>query len=58
MIVTAEEGKRYGGISAVLAEKLLPGTEVFNKTVYGLADQRAASSLKWLKMVISPFLLI
>ena len=40
MIVTAEEGKRYGGLTAVLAEKLLSGTEVFDKTVFGLADQR------------------
>jgi nicotinamidase-related amidase len=39
MIVTAEEGKRYGELTAVLAEKLPPGTEVFDKTVFGLADQ-------------------
>jgi nicotinamidase-related amidase len=39
MIVTAEEGKRYAGLTAVLAEKLLPGTKVLDKTVYGLADQ-------------------
>ena len=39
MIVTAEEEKLYGGLTAVLAEKLLPGTKVFDKTVFGLADQ-------------------
>lgn len=39
MIVTAEEGKRYAGLVAVLAEKLPPGTKVLDKTVYGLADQ-------------------
>lgn len=39
MIVTAEEGKRYAGLTAVLAEKLPPGTKVLDKTVYGLADQ-------------------
>jgi isochorismate hydrolase len=39
MIVTAEEGKRYGELTAVLAEKLPPGTKVFDKTVFGLADQ-------------------
>jgi nicotinamidase-related amidase len=39
MIVTAEEGKRCAGLTAVLAEKLPPGTKVLDKTVYGLADQ-------------------
>jgi nicotinamidase-related amidase len=39
MIVTAEEGKRYAGLTAVLAEKLPPGTKVLDKSVYGLADQ-------------------
>lgn len=39
MIVTAEEEKRYAGLTAVLAEKLPPGTKVLDKTVYGLADQ-------------------
>jgi nicotinamidase-related amidase len=39
IIVTTEEGKRYGGLTAVLAEKLSPGTKVFDKTVFGLADQ-------------------
>ena len=39
MIVTAEEGKRYAGLTAVLAEKLPPGTKVLDKTAYGLADQ-------------------
>lgn len=39
MIVTAEEVKRYADFTAVLAEKLLPGTNVLEKTVYGLADQ-------------------
>ncbi len=39
IIVTAEEGKRYADFTAVLAEKLPPGTNVFDKTVYGLADQ-------------------
>jgi nicotinamidase-related amidase len=39
LIVTAEEGKRYAGLTAVLAEKLPPGTKVLDKTVYGLADQ-------------------
>ena len=39
MIVTAEEAERYAGLTAVLAEKLPPGTKVLDKTVYGLADQ-------------------
>jgi len=39
VIVTAEEGKRYAGLTAVLVEKLPPGTKVLDKTVYGLADQ-------------------
>ena len=39
MIVTVEEGKRYAGLTAILAEKLPPGTKVLDKTVYGLADQ-------------------
>jgi nicotinamidase-related amidase len=39
MVVTAEEGKRYGGLTAVLAEKLPSSTKVLDKTVYGLADQ-------------------
>ena len=39
MIVTAEEEKRYADFTAVLAEKLPPGTNVLDKTVYGLADQ-------------------
>jgi nicotinamidase-related amidase len=39
MIVTAEEEKRYAGFTAVLAEKLPPGTKILDKTVYGLADQ-------------------
>jgi nicotinamidase-related amidase len=39
MIVTAEEWKRYADFPAVLAEKLQPGTDVLDKTVYGLADQ-------------------
>jgi len=39
MIVTAEEEKRYGGLTTALAEKLLPGAKVFDKTVFGLARQ-------------------
>jgi nicotinamidase-related amidase len=39
MIVTAEEWKRYSDFPAVLAERLQPGTDVLDKTVYGLADQ-------------------
>jgi len=39
MIVTVEEAKRYAGLTAVLAKKLPPDTEVLDKTVYGLADQ-------------------
>jgi nicotinamidase-related amidase len=39
MIVTAEEEKRYADFTAVLAEKLPPGTNVLDKMVYGLADQ-------------------
>jgi len=39
MIVTAEEATRHSGFTAVLAEKLPPGTYVLDKTVYGLADQ-------------------
>ena len=39
MIVTAEEWKRYADFTPVLAEKMPPGTEVLDKTVYGLADQ-------------------
>ena len=39
MIVTAEDGKRYAGLTAILAEKLPPGTKVLDKIVYGLADQ-------------------
>ncbi len=39
MVVTAEELDRLGGISASLAEKLLPGTTIFNKMVFNLADQ-------------------
>jgi nicotinamidase-related amidase len=39
MIVTAEEWKRYSDFPAVLAERLQPGTDILDKTVYGLADQ-------------------
>ncbi len=39
MIATAEEWKRCADLPAVLVEKLPPGTEVLDKTVYGLADQ-------------------
>jgi nicotinamidase-related amidase len=39
MIVTAEEWKRYSDFPAVLADRLPPGTNVLDKTVYGLADQ-------------------
>jgi nicotinamidase-related amidase len=39
MIVTAEEWKRYADFTTVLAEKLPPGSNVLDKTVYGLADQ-------------------
>lgn len=39
MVVTAEEEKRYGGLTAVLAEKLPSGTKVLDKVVFGLADQ-------------------
>ncbi len=39
MIATAEEGKRYAGLTAVLAEKLPAGTKALHKTVYDLADQ-------------------
>ena len=39
MIVTVEEAARYAGFTAVLAERLPPGTKVLDKTVYGLADQ-------------------
>ena len=39
MVVTAEESDRLGGISAGLAEKLPPGTSVFNKMIFNLADQ-------------------
>jgi len=39
MIVTAEEWKRYSDFPAVLTDRLPPGTNVLDKTVYGLADQ-------------------
>ena len=39
IIATAEEGKRFGGLTPVLAGRLLPGTKVLDKTVYCLADQ-------------------
>ncbi len=39
MVVTAEDSDRLGGFSACLAEKLSPGTTVFNKMVFNLADQ-------------------
>ena len=39
MTVTAEESKRYGGLTPVLVEKLPPGTKILEKTVYNLADQ-------------------
>jgi nicotinamidase-related amidase len=39
MTVTAEDSKRYGGLTPVLVEKLPPGTKILEKTVYNLADQ-------------------
>ena len=39
IIATAEEEKRFGELTAVLAEKLPQGTKVHDKTVYCLADQ-------------------
>lgn len=39
IIATAEEPKRYAGMTAALAEKLPPSTKVLGKTVYGLTDQ-------------------
>lgn len=39
IIATAEEEKRFGELTAVLAEKLPQGTKVLDKTVYCLADQ-------------------
>ena len=39
MVVTAEESDRLDGFSASLAEKLPPGTPVFNKMVFNLANQ-------------------
>jgi len=39
MVVTAEEEKRYGGLIAVLAEKLPSGTKVLDKAVFNLAGQ-------------------
>jgi nicotinamidase-related amidase len=40
IVATAEEMTRYGGLTAVLAEKLPPDTKVLDKSVYGLADQK------------------
>jgi len=39
MVVTAEEPDRLDGFLPSLAEKLSPGTRIFDKTVFGLADQ-------------------
>jgi nicotinamidase-related amidase len=39
IIVTAEEQKRYSGLTGLLADKLPPSTRVLDKTVFNLADQ-------------------
>ena len=39
MVVTTEEPDSYEGFLPSLAEKLPPGTPIFNKTVFGLAGQ-------------------
>jgi nicotinamidase-related amidase len=39
IIATAEEGKRFGGLTTVLSERLPPGTKVLDKIVYCLTDQ-------------------
>jgi len=39
IVVTTEEADRYNGLSPSLAARLPPGTQVFNKTVFGLASQ-------------------
>jgi nicotinamidase-related amidase len=38
LVVTAEEIERMGSVSPSLAEKLPPGTTVFNKMIFNLAD--------------------
>lgn len=39
MVITAEDAECRGGLSTRLAEKLLSGTPVFNKMVFGLTAQ-------------------
>jgi len=39
LVVTTEEGTRYGGLTGVVAEKLPPTTKVLDKKVYNLAGQ-------------------
>ena len=39
LIATAENMKRYGGLTSALVERLPLGTKVCDKTVFGLADQ-------------------
>jgi nicotinamidase-related amidase len=39
MVATVEEGKRYGGLTPVIADKLSLTTKVLDKTVFGLAGQ-------------------
>jgi nicotinamidase-related amidase len=38
VIVTAEDIPSMGGVSAAIEQKLLPGTVVYNKMVFGLPD--------------------
>lgn len=40
MIVTAEEPKRYAGLTESLAKRLPPRTRTFDKEMFGLADQK------------------
>ena len=40
IVVTAEEKERYADVPAVISGKLPPGTEVFDKTFFGLAGQK------------------